>query len=107
MPSDAVVRPGDELPQLSATLVDNAGAPVDLTGATVRLKLRGADVVFPEVSLVATIAGGPGGVRFPWTGGGLPTVAGRYFAHWRVTYPSGDDETFPNATNGSLIELIN
>jgi len=105
---DITVRPNDELPVITATLTDSAGQPVNLTGATVTFQIRGATRVFAQASFPAVQAGGTGGVQFTWGEGvaGLPTVAGLYFAHWRVTYADAANETFPNASNGEVLQLI-
>lgn len=103
---DATVRPGDERPIITATLTDSAGQPVDLTGATVKLVIRGATVHFTRTEFTA-VGAAAGAVSYEWgTDPGLPVIAGLYFSHWRVTYAFGDDETFPNGTNGGVLELI-
>jgi len=102
------VRPGDERPTVQAVLSDAAGQPVDLTGATVELKLRGATVRFLAAQWPASVVDAAGGkVELVWGDAvQTPTAAGLYFAHWLVTYSGGDNETFPNGSNGSVIELI-
>ncbi|GAA1712341.1 hypothetical protein [Fodinicola feengrottensis] len=102
---DAAIRLGDDLPELSATLTDETNTPVDLDGATVALYLRGATVAYDESSFTAEKTGDPGAVRYEWADDGLPTDGGLYFGRWRVTYGSGQHESFPNCGNGFVVEV--
>lgn len=102
---DATIRMSDDLPLLGATLTDANNDPVDLTGATVKLELRGATVDFPTTEYTAIVTGTPGTVTYQWdTGNVVP--AGLLFARWHVTYAGGDTESFPNSGNGFVIEAI-
>jgi uncharacterized protein YfaS (alpha-2-macroglobulin family) len=90
------LKVGDTAPVLQATLSDNSGTAVDLTGAEVQFRLlepRGKTV---KLSASATIHDAPNGVvRYSW-GTDDTDEAGRYRAEFEVTYADDSVETFPN-----------
>ena len=86
----------DRQPAISATLKDASGAAVNLTGATVRFKLRSRGASAAKVDAAATITNAAGGqVRYAWAAGDLDT-AGLFDAEFEVTFGDGTTETFPN-----------
>ncbi len=90
------IRRGDTAPAIQATLLDGAGNPVNLTGATVRLHVGRSGQ--PIVDAPATIVDAAGGVvSYAWQAQDLATP-GQWLAEWEVTYATGEVETFPNAS---------
>jgi len=97
MSADYIIKRGDLLPALTATLKDHTGTPANLTGYTamqLRYRLPGGAVT----TKTATISDAPNGVvSYAW-GAGDTDVAGTYEAEWRGTGPAGKQQTWP--TNG-------
>lgn len=77
-------------------LLDSAGNPVNLTGASVRFLMRSDEASTPKVAAAAAIVGAAtnGEVRYTWVVNDLDTP-GVYRAEWEVTYAGGAKETFP------------
>lgn len=93
--ADFVIRIGDTGPRINATLQDGNGNTVDVTGATVALRLHGLTVV-AALAMVGTVTDGPTGqVHYDWQSGDV-VVPGFYAAEFRVTLVSGQVQTFPN-----------
>lgn len=94
------VKEGDRGIPFTATLKDNTGAVVDLTGATVTFVMslfrRGAPVTPPKVNAAATIVSPPtlGQVKYTSGATDLDTV-GTYFVEWKVTFSGGLPQRFP------------
>ena len=96
MAEQFTIKLGDLLPTLEATLFDESGASIDLTGATVLLLLKPASGQAPALSFDATVVDATAGtVRYDWPepDAFLPLV---YLAEWQVTFPGDLIETFPN-----------
>jgi hypothetical protein len=96
---DFVIAAGDQLPVFTATLKDEEGVVVPLTGSpppTVTLTLR--QVGRPTPLLEATMEilgdGSTGRVRHQWSPRDTATP-GRYFGHITVRYPDETSERFP------------
>lgn len=90
----SVLYTNDALPQIQATITDDAGDPIDLTGYTIQFAMRlwydQANTLGPTT---ATIVGAPtlGTVQYTLTPTDLQgTVTGVYTAQWRVTDSSGN-----------------
>lgn len=100
--ADHWMKVGDLLPEITATLEDGSGTPVNIYGATVEFIMRslrgGNTVVNAEAENLDADSGGTnrGKVRYLWAEGDTD-VAGGYVAEWRVTYAGGEMETFPNS----------
>lgn len=95
MAFDFYLKRGDTGPTISAVLSDPAGV-VDLTGATVRFKMRLSDSGAIVVNAVATIvSAAAGSVSYGWEAADT-AVAGTYLAEWEVTFGNGEVITFPN-----------
>lgn len=79
---------GDTRPQVQVTLTDDTtGLPIDITGATVRLRFRaaGSDVVL--ATIVGTVTSGVNGnAVFQWPVGSLNVDAGAYEGEIEVTF---------------------
>lgn len=76
---------GNRNPSITENIVDSAGAPVDLTGSTVRFKMRpvGSDTL--DVDQPATIVTPAAGtVRYDWLAADVDTE-GFYLVWWEVT----------------------
>lgn len=98
-----LIKAGNTLPALEATLIKADGAKADLTGATVRFLMRAyGGPVFERVAEVRDAAEGVVWVVFERA----DTLAGIYQAEFEVLYHDGSFETFPNAGH-ILIEISN
>jgi hypothetical protein len=90
------IKQGDTSPAIEAVLRSPNGDVVDLTGATVRFFMRSNDGV-RFVDAPATIDGATEGiVVYEWSQTDTDTP-GLNHAEWRVTFPDGTIETFPNS----------
>jgi hypothetical protein len=86
----------DTLPILADTLLDVNGAAVDLTGASVELRMQSDSDPSVTFSAAATITNAPAGrVSYAWQPGDT-AVVGDYEAVWRVTFSDLTVLTFPN-----------
>jgi hypothetical protein len=90
-----IVKRNDLKPDINATLLDQTGVPIDLTGATVRFIIasseRGVIVNAPATIVNAT----QGKVRYTWVSGDTAN-AGEYRAEFEVTFSDGRKLTVPN-----------
>lgn len=86
MSEHLVWQVGNRNPSITENIVDTAGAPIDLTGATVKFKMRAVGSSTLKVNASATIVGSPtlGNVRYDWAAPDVDT-AGDYLAWWEVT----------------------
>lgn len=97
------LKRGDTLPSIVSELRDGRGAPVNLTGASVKFVYRSAAAGGATVQRTATVVdAGRSIVRYDFVSGDTLT-AGTYKAEWEVTFDGGAKLTFPN---DSFIELV-
>jgi BppU N-terminal domain len=87
------------LNNLSPSLVDtitSGGVPVDLTGATVRFRMRDEAATTVKVDAAASVVNATAGqVRYDWAAPDVDT-AGDYVAWWQITFPSAKTQDTPN-----------
>lgn len=90
------IRKGDNLPKFSATLKNLDGTPIDLTGATVKLKMKKPGGATLDLDVAINIVSAAAGtVDYTWTTSGSLDV-GPYEAYCEITYTgSGDVLTVP------------
>lgn len=93
------IRQNDTASPITATLTDEAGAAIELTGATIKFQMAPIQGGAVKVSATATnLDTGPanrGQVSYQWTTGQTDT-AGLYLGEWQVTFAGGAKQTFPN-----------
>lgn len=79
---------GDTRPQIQVTLTDeNTGLPIDVSGATCRLKFRAAGTSTLVDTLTGTVTNGQAGqVVFTWNSGSLNVDPGDYEGEVEVTF---------------------
>lgn len=95
--SDFVIKAGDRLPKLRQTLYDGAGVALDLTGATVTMRLRdqkGTTLKTLTGSAAVIAPATSGVVEFSW-GSSDTDTPGEYFAEWVLTYAGSVTRTVP------------
>ncbi|MFC6717903.1 hypothetical protein ACFQGT_09710 [Natrialbaceae archaeon GCM10025810] len=94
--STFTIKQGDTSPALEATLRDGSGLPIDLTDATVELRVRdehgevhinSSAFVEPEEDGVVVYEWKPEDTARP----------GIFRGEWHVTFEDGSVETFPNS----------
>ena len=91
-----VIKQNDRQPYLYATLLQADGAPVDLTGATVKFVMQKQDGTALKVNADAIIINAPEGtVEYRWAAGDTDTP-GNYRAEFKVLF-AGSQMTVPNA----------
>ena len=95
---DFTIKQNDRLPALQATLEDGEGNPVDLTGTTIKFKMRGASATTLKVDAGATIVSPTlGTVKYEWAAAETDTP-GDYYGEFEVT-SAGKTLTFPNGAH--------
>lgn len=82
---------GDTRPQIQVTLTDdNTGSPIDISGATCRLKFRAVGSTTLIDTLTGVVVNGAAGlVVFAWNSTTLNVDAGDYEGEVEVTFPAG------------------
>ena len=96
------IKRGDTSPSLVYAL---SPASVVLTGASVVFSLRNratGTVVVSRAAAVVEIATGTPTIRYDWPAGDTD-AAGIYDAEFEVTYSDLSVETFPNASNITIV----
>jgi len=87
-----VLKRGDTRPALKATLKSN-GAPVDLSGASVRFVMKGQGLTIDRQAEIVDAAGGVVRVVFE---PGDTDQSGTYHAEFEATFSDGRKETYPS-----------
>lgn len=99
------IRQGDTAPSITALLNDAAGAPIVLTGCTVRFRmtpLAGGPRKVDGAAVIVTLATAE--VRYDWAPTGVDTDTPAYFAaSWLITYPDGATTSVPNDDTPMLV----
>lgn len=101
------IREGDTEPDWRTQLFDATGAPIDLTGATVRLHVteeRNLNQVVIDAVAVPDPdqVGNRGWVNYVFIPADTGTP-GRFWAEWEITFPSGGVQTVPTRGHDVLI----
>lgn len=90
------IKQGDTSSAITAQLKDDAGNPVNITGASVLFKMQPYTGTGSEISAAATITNAAEG-RVSYTFTAPQTAdAGWFAAEWQVTFAGGAIQTFPN-----------
>jgi hypothetical protein len=93
---DYTVKQSDTLPLLQATLYDATGLPINLTGATVKLKVRGVFDSVLKVNAACTIVNALlGTISYQWTAVDCDT-AGEYYLEFEIVFNDLKEVTCPN-----------
>lgn len=94
--ADFQLKEGDTSPAITATLTDENGDPVTLTGSVARFHMATTPGETPKVNADATVSDGAAGqVRYEWTATDTDE-RGLYYAEFQITHGDGSVETFPN-----------
>lgn len=109
--SDFHIRAGDTSPAVAATLSVESGDPIDLTGVSdageVRFQMAPVGRTGREVTVDApatVVDAATGAVEYNWQPGDIAS-SGTYYAVFRVTYPDGTVESFPNDDGGFEVAI--
>ena len=91
------------MPALEVFLKDAYGAPVNVTGATVKFSMRVKPAGTVKVSAAAAtiVTAGGGRVKYAWAAVDTDT-ADEYEGEFQVTYANGGIQTFPNDSHISI-----
>lgn len=96
------VGQGDTAPDIVRVLRTEDGQPIDLTGASVEIRLR-HKISGRLVTGNCTISDAAGGeATYQWQVGDL-SDAGEYDTKYYVTYPSGQGGTVPNDGSDTIL----
>jgi len=96
------IKQNDTSPALQATLQDYSGAPINLSGASVRFHMKSLDSLV-VIDAPMTLINATGGiVRYNWLSADTAT-SGTYYAEFEVTYSDLSIETFPNTDNIAIV----
>ena len=89
-------KQGDTAPAIAEQLFDGTGAPVPLTGASVKFMMQAPGSTV-KVNAAATITDAAlGKVSYTPIATDTDTI-GDYLVEWQVTFSGGQFETFPNS----------
>ena len=91
------IKQNDTASFITRDLKDAFGAPVNVTGATVKFSMRvkPAGTVKVDDQDAVVVTAGTGRVRYEWTAANTNT-ADEYEGEFQVTYANGKIQTFPN-----------
>lgn len=93
--TDFVIKSGSTAPALTATLYDGL-VPLNLTGATVQMRMRAVSGGALVINAPAVITGDPteGVVVYQWLPADTDDV-GEFEVEWEVTFSGGAEQVFP------------
>ena len=77
-------------------LLDSAGAPVNVTSATVKFVMMAQGGSVPKVNAAGSIVDGPTGIVGYTPIAADTDTAGSYTAEWEIVFSSGAKQTFPD-----------
>lgn len=104
--ADFSLKRGDTAIPLTAILSDNNG-PLDLTGITVRFKMRGATLATTKVDGLAIVdpdqIANKGKVTYEWVDADVD-MSGNFVGEFKL-FSGGKPLTFPNGNNYIQIEI--
>ena len=101
---DYTVKQGDTKPIISTTFIDQTGAAVNLSGATVQFVMRAITANNPSTNAAATVVTPASGtISYTWTTQDT-AIAGSYMANFVATFGDGSVLTFPS--DGYLEVLV-
>ena len=91
------IKANDTASFITRDLKDACGAPVNVTGASVKFSMRvkPAGTVKVDDQDAVIVTAGTGRVRYEWTAANTNT-ADEYEGEFQVTYANGKIQTFPN-----------
>jgi hypothetical protein len=91
------IKQNDTASFLTRDLKDAFGAPVNVTGATVKFSMRvkPAGSIKVDAQLAVIVTAGTGRVRYEWLAANTDT-ADEYEGEFQVEYGNGRIQTFPN-----------
>jgi len=96
---DFVIKRGNLLPVITATLQDANSNAMDLTGATAKFIMRQVGATLPKVNATAVIdpdqVNNKGKISYTWQTADTDTP-GIYEAEWEVTFTGSKPQSFPN-----------
>jgi hypothetical protein len=98
MPEDVFyIKQNDTAADIERDFKDAFGAPVNVTGATIRFSMRvkPSGTVKVNVGAATIVDAALGRVKYNFTSSDTDT-ADTYEAEFQVTYTNGDVQTFPN-----------
>jgi hypothetical protein len=94
--ADFYLTAGDTVPPITATLTDEAGAGLNLTGATVTFRMSPIAGGALKVDAAATVVTpAAGAVSYAWQAADTDTP-GYYLGRWRIVFSGGGVGSVPN-----------
>lgn len=103
--SNFSIKRNDRRESIERVLKGSDGAPVDLTGCSVRFLMRYAQSNTLKVDATATVVDAAAGqVRYAWTADDT-SDSGAFKAEFEVLFADGTRQSFPNTTYITVVIL--